>query len=125
MTALSVQSQIDRLEQQFKAVASLLVEDQPNAITSGCEAVQQLSVELVQTFDSLPPLAVPAPILLRLKELSQGITVLRENLLRRAAYVDYALSVVVPTSPKSTYGAATSPYGTLARQSGAFKVLAA
>jgi hypothetical protein len=125
MTALSLQNQIDRLEQQFKAVASLVADDQATALTSGCEALQQLSVELAQTFDSLPPLAVPGPILLRLKELSQGITVLRENLLRRAAYVDYALSVVVPIAPKATYGTTTGPYGTLARQTGAFKVLAA
>jgi hypothetical protein len=62
---------------------------------------------------------------LRIKKFATDISNLRAHLIRRAVVVDQALAIVVPAEAQATYGKASSPYGAVARQSGAFKVLAA
>jgi hypothetical protein len=57
--------------------------------------------------------------------MAKGLQMLRDNLSRQAAVNLQALKVVVPTAAKSTYSGGTSVYGAVARQSGAFSVLAA
>jgi hypothetical protein len=53
------------------------------------------------------------------------LQILRDNLSRQAAFTHQALQVVVPTPTKSTYGGGSSVYGTVARQGGVQKYLAA
>jgi hypothetical protein len=89
-------------------------------------ALQALAVEMAELLTTLPRLrAAPTAQLLRIRALSDGMGVLRDNLARRAAYVNQALKVVVPTPVKSTYGHSSSPFGGVVQQSGQFKVLAA
>jgi hypothetical protein len=57
--------------------------------------------------------------------LAAGLQMLRDNLSRQAAFNQQALQVVVPTLPKSTYGGGSSVYGTVVRQGGVHKYLAA
>jgi hypothetical protein len=61
----------------------------------------------------------------RVAAMAKGLQMLRDNLSRQAAVNLQALKVVVPTAAKSTYSGGTSVYGAVARQSGAFNVLAA
>jgi hypothetical protein len=57
--------------------------------------------------------------------MASGLQMLRDNLSRQAAYNQQALQVVLPTPAKSTYGGGSSVYGTVARQGGVHKYLAA
>jgi hypothetical protein len=60
----------------------------------------------------------------KIGQLAQRMIALRENLLRRSAYVDRALKVVLPAVAESTYHP-TGPYGAGPRSSGAMTVVSA
>jgi hypothetical protein len=126
MSQQSLVGLLDLVEQQFNEVSVVLVSGDPGALQQACEALQQLSVQLMQLLERRDfAHQITQPLALRMQSLSQGIAVLRAQLIRRSAFVDQALAVVVPTEAHATYGKAASPYGAVTRQSGAFKVLAA
>ena len=120
---------LDLVERQFNEVALLLASGDAVGLAQSSLALKELMLELAQ----LAPLANGASsatgakkaIRLRLKNLGAGVQVLRENLSRRAAFVDHAVRVLVPTPAPSTYSVGSTVYGTAMQQSGAFKVLAA
>ena len=125
MTPANVLNQLDLVEQQFNEVSVVLVDGDPDKLEAATAVLQRLSADLAQLHRSTGACVAPgAAVALRLKALSDGMALLRSQLLRRAAYVEQALQIVVPTGPSSTY-AGGSPYGAALRQSGAFKVLAA
>ncbi len=125
MSVITLDNQLDLLELQFKEVASALVDGNPDAVQSAGARLQQLAVGLVQMADEVGRNRLAAPLRTqRIKALAKGLPALRENLLRRAAYVDRALEIVVPTAPQSTY-VGRNTYGSAVRQSGTFNVLSA
>ena len=125
MSVITLDYQLDLLELQFTEVASALVDGNPDAVQSAGARLQQLAVGLVQMADEVGRNRLTAPLRAqRIKALAKRLPALRENLLRRAAYVDRALEVVVPTPPRSTY-VGRNTYGSAMRQSGAFNVLSA
>lgn len=126
MSHISLDTQLDLLESHFETLAASLIDGSPDAVQSSSVTLQRLAVELIQMADSVGRVQLGSPNRMRrVKALASGIADLRKNLLRQMAYVDRALEVVVPaTREKATYsGGAT--YGQAARQSGAFKGLAA
>lgn len=120
MSHFSVDDQLDLLEQQFKEVFVAVAQDDAVTLQSGSATLQQLAVHFMQMMDGMAPgdLAL-ASRAKRIQALAHGFPVLRESLARRAAYVEQALQLVVPTAPKATY-ADHSRYGNGARQAGAF-----
>jgi hypothetical protein len=122
----SLQNHLDLVEQKFNEVSVVLANGDADGLAEASAALQALAIEMAELLTPLPRLrAAPAAQLLRIRALSDGMVVLRDNLARRAAYVNQALKVVVPTQPKSTYGSASGPFGGVVQQSGQFKVLAA
>lgn len=124
MSFTSLEQQFDLLEQQFNEVSSALVDGDPVAVQASSAALQQLSVDFVEIADELGRgCLAPAHLALRLKALAEGLPTLRENLLRRSAYVDRALQLVVPATQNATYAKTAGPYGSGVRQSGKLKVI--
>jgi len=121
-----VTHQLDLVERQFSQVASFLAAGDATQLQAATAVLQALSVELSRL---LPPQgrqqANQAELGRRARAMAEGLQMLRDNLSRQAAVNLQALKVVVPTPAKSTYSGGTSLYGSVARQSGAFKVLAA
>jgi hypothetical protein len=125
MTKQSLMNQLDLVEQQFNEVFAVVADGNPELIEAATAGLQRLSVDFVQLLDAPGARAAAGgDMAVRIKALAEGLAVLRSQLLRRAAYVEQALKIVVPTDPGSTY-AGGSPYGTVQRQTGAFRVLAA
>ena len=119
--------QLDLVEQQFNQVAAFLASGQAPQLETASQALQALTTELARL---LPVTATASPasqkaLRQRVRALASGLQMLRDNLSRQAAFNQQALQVVVPTSAKSTYGGGTSVYGTVARQGGVHKYLAA
>ncbi|MGI9133994.1 MAG: hypothetical protein ACR2I0_08655 [Rhodoferax sp.] len=117
--------QLDRVEQQFNAVAAALIDGTPETIVSSSGQLQQLALQLHQLTAELgrEP-QVPPAALARIKTLSRNLPLLRESLLRRNAYVERALQVIMPSAAACAYPG-RSPYGAALRVSGELKVLAA
>jgi hypothetical protein len=126
MSQKSLSEFLDLVEQKFNEVSVFIASGEPEQLSAQCHVLQQLSVELMETLTRREFSSQRTPkVHLRLVSLAHGISQARAQMLRRAAYVDQALAIVVPTESLSTYGKSSSPYGAVARQSGAFKVLAA
>jgi hypothetical protein len=122
-----VKTQLDLVEQQFNQVAAFLANGDALQLQTASQSLQSLGLELaklLQTSSQYSP-AAKAVLRRRVQSLAAGMQIVRDNLSRRAAYTDQALAVVVPVAEKSTYSAGSSVYGSVARQTGAFKVLAA
>jgi hypothetical protein len=126
MSFISLEKQLDLLEQQFNEVSSALIDGDPVLVQSSSAALQQLSVNFLQIVDELGRFSLaPSHLALRVKALALGMPTLHANLLRRSFYVDRALQLVVPATQTTTYSSSTSPYGGGVRQSGQFKVMSA
>jgi hypothetical protein len=126
MSHTSIDFQLDLLEERFNTLAASLIDGRAEALQTASASLQTLAVELVQMLSAgnISQLGRSA-CSHRIRSLSVGLAVVRENLLRQSAYVDRALDLLVPaTQQKATY-AGSRTYGGSIRQSGAFTVLAA
>jgi len=127
MSFISLEKQLDLLEQQFNEVSSALIDGDPILVQSSSTALQQLAVDFLQVADELGRTSLaPVHLASRLKALATGLPSLHANLMRRSFYVDRALQLVVPATQTATYSStSTGPYGGGVRQSGQFKVMSA
>lgn len=121
----AVITQLDLAEQKFNQVAAFLAAGDAPQMETACQALQALSVQLAQLLKAPARPATKKVVQQRVKAMAQSLQMLRDNTYRRAAFTEQALAIVVPTPPKSTYSGGSSVYGSVARQSGQFKVLAA
>lgn len=119
-------AKLDLVEQQFNQVAAFLADGNAEQLQTASDSLQSLSVELAKLMQTSPTSpALQTALRQRVRTMAAGMQMLRENLSRRAAYTEQALAVVIPSTKKSTYSAGTSVYGTVGRQSGQIKFLAA
>jgi hypothetical protein len=126
MSHISLDNQIDLLEERINLLAATVVDGSPDVLQSVSGNLQLLTVELKQMLEvgGLEQLGVSGRIS-RVRSLAAGLATVREGLLRQSAYVDRALELIVPAMhQKSTYPGSKA-YGAPVRQSGAFSVLAA
>jgi hypothetical protein len=121
----AVMTQLDLAEQQFNQVAAFLACGDAPQMEVACQSLQALSLQLAKLLQAPASPAAKKAVNQRVRALAQQLQMLRDNTFRRAAYTEQALSIVVPTPAKSTYSGGSSVYGSVARQSGQFKVLAA
>lgn len=130
MTSTNLSSCLDRVEQQFHAVAAHVAAGDTSTLAAASQALQTLCVEMLELIGPPERLrhAPPAHVA-RIRALAHGLQQVRENLARRSAYVNQALGIVMPAPTPSTYGAihgqSGRAFGGVAAQSGQFKVLAA
>ena len=119
--------QLDMVEQQFNQVAAFLASGQAPQVETASQALHALTLELARLlqFQATASPASQKALRQRVANMASGLQMLRDNLSRQAAYNQQALQVVVPTPAKSTYGGGSSVYGTVARQGGVQKYLAA
>lgn len=126
MTKSPLDRHLDLIEQQFNELSALLVDGNPSGVQSASAAMQQLAVDLIQMADDIGRTSLLSPSrALRIQTLATALPVLRATLLRRSAYVERALEMVIPATQKATTYAGGATYGTAMRQSGAFKLLSA
>ena len=131
MTHTVLDHQLDRLESELDQLRASLMDGDPTLVQSASTSFQRLAVDFLQMSDELGRTRSSTPARIqRIKQLAQNVGGLREILLRRTAYVDRALAVIVPGAQKTTYaaaGPARSGYGggTAARRVGAFAAFSA
>ena len=114
------------VELHFNDVSAALVSGEPLALTTASAALRQAAIDFSALLQRLTPDDVKHQNLKpRLTQISNGLVLQRESLLRRTALVEMALNTVMPTAPKATYAQTGGLYASLGRQTGAFKYLAA
>ncbi len=126
MTNISLDDQIDLLQERVNLLAAAVVEGSPDSLQSVSGNLQLLAVELVGVLDAVGRSQLNfSGRASRMRALAAGLASVREGLFRQSAFVDRALALIVPAmQPKTTYPGSNA-YGAPARQSGAFSVLSA
>ena len=117
---------LDLVEQKFNEVASLLASGEASALEPASAGLRDLTLQLARL---LPQAARGGPtrktLEPRLRALASGIQVLRENLSRRAAFVEQSVRVLVPMAAAPAYSVGGAKFGSAVLHSGAFRPLAA
>jgi hypothetical protein len=122
MSPSVLEQQLDKLEYACNAATLALSEGDPAAVQAASATLQQLAVDVLQLVNSASRSTQnPESAILRIRALSNALPALRENLLRRSAYVDQALALVIPSMQKTTYAKSAGIYGAAAPQSGTFR----
>lgn len=126
MFTAALESALSAAELKFNEVALALVSGEPLALAAASAALRQAGLDLSAVLPQLRSVERKHPALAtRLRRLSTGMAAQRESLIRRTVLTERALNAIVPATRSSTYAQAAGPYGSLGRQTGAFKYLAA
>ena len=125
MPSTHFESLLARIEEQFHAVSLALLSGEARGVEQASAALRLASLDLGQFLESSRRVKLAESTRLRIQKIAAGLAAQREGLLRLSAAVDQSLNSLVPATRKVTYAAASSPFGTHARQSGAFKLLSA
>ena len=128
MTKLSdpLESALRQIEHRSRAVCAKLITGEPQALADAASALQQIAVEFFQVAPSLTMSATASAALkARLQRIAAGMAMQRENLIRRQVVVQRALDAILPAAQGAAYAKTASPYSSVGKQTGAFKVLTA
>lgn len=131
MSEFSLEQYWERVESHFQHASLALAGGNSQALSEHSAGLQQLAVDLMDYLNRGGAVAPVTPALRqRMVELSTLMPALRDTLHRRTAYADLALQTLVPVAPHATYGGdrarpGAAVYGTIPRQSGSLKTVAA
>ena len=120
----SVDTQLALLAQTLDAASQCLNDGDAQALTQASEALQTTALGLLQMMQTTRIPTAHTELSTQVGQLAQRLIALRENLLRRSAFVDRALKVVIPTVSAATYQPA-GPYGAGPRSSGTMNPMSA
>lgn len=124
MQNTSIESQLALAEQQLNSAVLCLNEGHGQALVEASAGLHATAVGLVQLMHAARASAHAADYAAKMGELAQRLIFLRENLIRRSAYVERALKVVMPAVEKPTYQT-RGPYGSTLRSAGALNIASA
>ncbi len=121
-----IEKALTDVELHVNDVASALVSGEPQALATASVALRQAAIDFSALLQRLTPVELKNKHLKpRLKNIADGMATHRESLIRRTVLVERALNAIVPATQSATYAQAAGPYGSLGKQTGAFKFLAA
>lgn len=126
MIPAHLEKALAELEFHVNTVSAALVSGEPVALEAASGALRQAAIDFSALLQRLAPSDLKNQDLkLRLKKIAEGLTTQRTSLIRRTALVEMALNAIVPASRDTTYAQAAGPYGSVGKQTGAIKYLAA
>lgn len=118
MTHATPDSYFDALEAHFLQLAMAVATENMAVLPSLSEQIQQFAVGLAEVWHQWQRQGLASDLVKqRVVALSEGLQVVRANLLRRAMLVEQALNLVVPATVESTY-AGSGVYGSAPKTSG-------
>ena len=126
MSQITFDNQLNLLESQLHELTASLIEGDPVLMQDASVQLQHLMVELLQLVKGSKRIS-PSIVAdtRRMSTLANGMASFRENLLRRSAYVDNALGLLIPESKNKATYAGSRVYGSPATRSGTFNAFAA
>jgi hypothetical protein len=126
MIPAHIEIALTEVEFHFNAVSCALVSGEPIALAAASAALRQAAMDFSVFLQRQAPTDLKNQNLKsRLKRLAEGMATQRESLIRRTVLVERGLNAIVPATLAPTYAQVAGPYGSLGKQTGAFKFLAA
>ena len=121
-----IEKALIEVEHYFNDVSAALVSCEPIALAAASSVLRQAAIDFSEFLQRQAPIDLKSQSLkLRLKRLADGMGSQRESLIRRTVLVERGLNAIVPATLAPTYAQVAGPYGSLGKQTGAFKFLAA
>ena len=117
MHQVSMDTQLNLVEKQLNEAMRCLIDGDSQALVDVSSQLQSTAVDLVQLMHTQRRMGRAQQFGPQIGKLAQRLIELRENLIRRSAYVDRALQVVLPAADTATYQN-RGPYGYGVRSSG-------
>ena len=126
MSQSTFDNQLNLLESELQALTASLIEGDAVLLQNASTNFQNLTVELLHMVkESRRVSSGVVADARRMAALANGMASFRDNLLRRSAYVDTALGMLIPESKdKATYSG-SRVYGSPAKRSGSFHAFSA
>ena len=124
MQNVSMGSQLNLVEEQLNEAMRCLNDGDGQALVEASASLQATAMVLMQLMHTHRRTNSAQQFGVQIGQLAKRLITLRENLVRRSAYVDRALKVVLPTTDVSTYQS-RGPYGSGLRSSGNMNVFSA
>lgn len=126
MLPSEIEKPLANIEAQCGVVLAAVENGDPDALEIASRTMRQTAVDFSNLMEKADGDAlVSKELRLRVKKISDHMTIQRENILRRTVYVERALHAIVPATRAATYVSASGTYGGAAKQTGAFRVLSA
>lgn len=126
MLSAQLEKQLSEIEQQCAVLTAAVDSGEPMSLEAVSTQLRQLALDLTRSQEvALLDAQAMRAFKARLQKVAGWIGAQRGSLARRAAVVERGLNAMVPATRESTYGQAAGPYGSAAKQSGAFKFLSA
>lgn len=118
---------VGELELRSQAISDALRCGDAAAVLSASQSLRDIVVDASRLMREIStPEGQRASLVARLRRLAKLMVAQREGLIRRTVMVERNLEILVPAAIRTaTYGSSSGPYGSIARKTGAFKVLAA
>ena len=121
-----IEKALTEVEHHFNDVSAALVSGEPIALAAASSVLRQAAIDFSAFLQRQAPMDLKSQSLkLRLKRLADGMAAQRESLIRRTVLVERGLNAIVPATLAPTYAQVAGPYGSLGKQTGTFKFLAA
>ena len=124
MQNTTIDTQLALADQQLNAAVICLNEGHGQALVEASAGLQATAVALVQLMQTARVSFIAVDQVAKMGDLARRLIALRENLIRRSAYVERALEVVMPAVEKTTYHS-MGPYGSTLRSAGAMHAASA
>lgn len=128
MLTSELETSLARVEFCFDAVSAAIIKGDPQSLQSASAELKQAAVDFSGLWSTgqFSEQADAKEIKLRLANMMDGFAMQRENLIRRNAWVERALNVIIPASATDTYQQSAGQYGSGGvRPSGEFRFIAA
>ncbi len=125
MSSLDFESRLKQMEAHLAAISSALLSNQATDLEKASASMRQVSLDFGQVLSNNPVMELTSSDKHRLQMIAGGLAAQRGGLLRLTAMVEQSLGSLVPATRKATYAGSSGPFGSNARQSGAFKLLSA
>ena len=117
---------LTRVEQALALVGGHLAQGRANDLEAACQTLQAAMLACSRIDPQwLKTLSADRKLQSRLQLIRLGIVQVRESMARRAAGVQRALQILLPTGAVATYGRAASAFGSGTKSAASFTSLSA
>jgi hypothetical protein len=117
---------LSQVELALEGVRSCLVQGQAGELEAACQSLQRGLLQCSRLDPQwIKPVQADAEMRNRLHKVRAGVALVRENLARRAAAVQFSLQTLLPSAAGATYGRQPAAFGRSSRTAASFTSLSA
>jgi hypothetical protein len=117
---------LSQVEQALDSVCTCLVDGPASELEAACQSLQRGLLQCSRLDPQwIKPVHADVALRTRLHKVRSRVALVRENLARRAAAVQFSLQTLLPSAAGATYGRSAASFGRSSRTAASFTSLSA